>query len=234
MKVFGLPWDFIIILLALATIPPWRGVVRTRALFARSSITSSDRMGIYASTIAAQWIAVGLTAWRCAARGLSARNLGLSLAHPAATIALGAALAVLFAFVQLLGFRALSKIPAERRGRVYELACKISPQRTSEILAFIALVATVGFCEEFLFRGFVFAVFRQLLLASAPAAILASSALFALGHLYQGRRGIVVTFFLGVIFALTRTFTASLLPPIMGHCAVDLMAGLAAPKSKLQ
>jgi len=233
MNISAPPWDFIVILVALATIVPWRGVIRVRTLFARSSITSADRMGIYASTIALQWLAVGLTAWRCFARGLSARSLGISLPHPAGTVALGITIALLFAFLQMLGFRALSKVPVERRGRVYELACKIRPQGAAEILAFVALVVTVSFCEEFLFRGFAFAIFRQLLLGSAAAAILASSSLFAVGHLYQGRRGIVITFFLGVIFALARTFTGSLLPPVMAHCAVDLMAGLAAPRPDL-
>ena len=233
MNISAPPWDFIAILIALATIVPWRGVIRVRALFARSSITSADRIGIYASTIALQWLAVGLTAWRSAAHGLSARNLGVSLPHPASTVALGIVLALLFALVQLLGFRALSKVPAENRGRVYELACKIRPQGAAEILAFVVLVGTVSFCEEFLYRGFVLAIFRQLLLRSAAAAVLASSSLFAVGHLYQGRRGIAVTFFLGVIFAVARAFTGSLLPAVMTHCAVDLMAGLAAPRANV-
>src|SRR6202049_1948191 len=104
MRISVPPWDFIVILLALATIAPWRGVVRVRALLARSSITSADRLGIYASTTTLQWFAVGLTAWRCAARGLNARSLGIALPRPATTIAMGASMVLLFACTQMLGF----------------------------------------------------------------------------------------------------------------------------------
>ena len=229
MNLSALPWDFIVILLVLAVFVPWRGVIRVRALLAGPGTTSADRIAIYASTIALQWAAAGLTAWRCAARGLSASSLGVSLSHPLGAVGMGLAIAFAFTLLQIAGFRHLSRIPAEQRGRVYEVTRKVMPRNATEALAFTALVCTVSLCEEFLFRGFVFAVFQQVFRGSVPAAVIGSSALFAVAHLYQGRRGISTTFLLGTILALARLSTHSLAPGIIVHFVVDLLAGLAAP-----
>ena len=233
MNVSVIRWDFALILVALAALVPWRGVVRVRQLLARDEISPAERMKVYFSTGALQWIAVALTAWRCAVHGVRPEQLGLSLPHPTAAAISGLALAVFFTFTQLLGFRALSQIPIERRGRIYRVACKIRPQSGVEIALFMALVFTVSLCEEFLYRGFAFAIFREVSVGSAVTAVMASSLLFAVGHLYQGKRGIVVTFFLGVVFAMARSLTASLLPGIIAHFTVDTLAGLAAPKTEI-
>ena len=90
----------------------------------------------------------------------------------------------------------------------------------------MALVCTVSLCEEFLYRGFVFSAFERVFGGSAIAAILGSSVLFGVGHVYQGRRGMTNTFVLGAIFAGVRFWTGSLAPPILAHLAVDLVAGL--------
>ena len=62
---------------------------------------------------------------------------------------------------------------------------------------------------------------------AAAFAIVGSSALFAIGHAYQGRRGVVSTFVLGLLLAGARSWSDSLLPPILAHLAVDATAGLA-------
>jgi membrane protease YdiL (CAAX protease family) len=56
-------------------------------------------------------------------------------------------------------------------------------------------------------------------------------ALFGIGHLYQGRRGMTSTFLLGVILASARAWTGSLVPGFAAHFAVDLIAGLVAPRA---
>ena len=101
------------------------------------------------------------------------------------------------------------------------------PQELTEALVFAALVGTVSLCEELIYRGFVFAVFREFGGGSAALAIVGSSALFALGHAYQGRRGVINTFVLGLLLAGARSWSDSLLPPILAHLAVDATAGLA-------
>jgi membrane protease YdiL (CAAX protease family) len=226
----ALPWDFVVILLVLGIVVPWRGMVRVRGLLAVPALSSAERISLYASTIAFQWLAASVTAWRAVARGLDAATLGLAPDDPAPGLILGAAMAVILASLQMASLRQLSRLPAEKRGHLYRISAKIMPRNLTEALVFVALVGTVSLCEELLYRGFAFAVFKQLGDGSAAVAVAGSSALFAVGHLYQGRRGVASTFVLGLLLAGARTLSASLLPSIMAHLAVDLMAGLAGPR----
>jgi uncharacterized protein len=60
--------------------------------------------------------------------------------------------------------------------------------------------------------------------------ILLSSILFGLAHLYQGRAGFVSTMVLGILFGVSRAALGSLLPVIVWHVGVDVVAGMAGPK----
>ncbi len=226
MQISLLPRDLAAILLLLGVVVPWRGAVRVRALLARPALSTKERIGIYGSTIAFQWILSGLTIWRCVARGWSLASLGIAMENRPAAIGIGLALASALALVQFVAFRQLRRVAPEQRGRLPEIARKLMPQNLPEALAFVGLVCTVSLCEEFLYRGFVFSVFERVLGGSAIAAILGSSVLFGVGHVYQGRRGMTNTFVLGAIFAGVRFWTGSLAPPILAHLAVDLVAGL--------
>jgi membrane protease YdiL (CAAX protease family) len=222
-----LPWDFVIILLVLGIVVPWRGMVRVRALLAQPQLSSAERISLYASTIAFQWLAAGIITWRAVAHGFGPAALGLSPEKPVPGLVLGAVMAVVLASLQIASLRQLSRLPPEKRGHLYQIASRLMPRNLTEALAFVALVGTVSLCEELLYRGFAFAVFKELGGGSAAAAVAGSSALFAVGHLYQGRRGVASTFVLGVLLAGARSWSGSLLPSIVAHLAVDLVAGLA-------
>jgi membrane protease YdiL (CAAX protease family) len=88
---------------------------------------------------------------------------------------------------------------------------------------------TAGLCEEFLYRGFAMAVFLRWGLPVWIAAS-ASALLFGLAHLYQGKSGLVGTTILGLLFGFVRAVTGSLVPVILWHAGVDLVAGVAGPK----
>jgi len=222
-----LPWDFVVILLVLGIIVPWRGLVRVRVLLAHPQLSSAERISLYASTIAFQWLAAGITTWRAVTHGFGPATLGLSPEKPAPGLVLGGAMAVVLASLQIASLRQLSRLPPEKRGHLYQIASKLMPRNLTEELAFVALVGTVSLCEELLYRGFAFAVFKELGDGSAALAVAGSSALFAVGHLYQGRRGVASTFVLGLLLAGARSWSGSLVPSIVAHLAVDLVAGLA-------
>ncbi len=221
-----IPWDLAAILLVLAIAVPWRGAIRVRALLAREDLGSSERIAIYASTIAFQWAITGVTAWRCVARDWHFDSLGMTLPNPRMAIAVGVALASLLGLVQLAAFRQLGRIPAEQRGRLAAIAVKLMPRTLAEGIPFTGLVLTVSICEEFLYRGFVFSLVQRVFHGSTLAALVGSSLLFGIGHYYQGRRGVINTSFLGALFAGMRVWTGSLAPAMIGHFAVDLLAGL--------
>ena len=220
-----LPWDFILILLVMTIVVPWRGATRIRMLLARPQLSSAEKISLYGSTIAFQWLGTALIVWRAFARGLNATALGLSSERPVLAFAIGSALAVALGSLQVLSLRQLSRVPAAERGHLYRIASRLMPQSLLETLVFVALVCTVSLCEELMYRGFAFAAFKQLGSGSITMAVVGSSALFAIGHIYQGPRGVANTFVLGLLLAGTRVWTGSLLPPIMAHLAVDMTAG---------
>src|SRR5262249_29729083 len=78
----------------------------------------------------------------------------------------------------------------------------------------------------FLYRGFVFAALRQ---AHFPVwSVLAlSSILFGLAHLYQGRGGMIGTLILGTVFGSVRILYDSLVPVVIWHAGIDIVAGIA-------
>jgi uncharacterized protein len=226
MRLLGIPWDFVAILLVLAVAVPWRGAVRIRQLLSRPSLGTRERIALYASTIAFQWIAVGVILWRATVRGLTASELGLVVGRPSRTIAVAAGITIMLAIFQALGLRQLRRMTPDPESRLHQFREKILPQNAIESLVFVALACTVAVCEELIYRGFAYAVFAAALGGSVTFAVLASSAIFAAAHAYQGRQGLVTTFILGGLFALTRVWTLSLLPAMLAHLVVDLISGL--------
>jgi membrane protease YdiL (CAAX protease family) len=64
----------------------------------------------------------------------------------------------------------------------------------------------------------------------AWAVVLLSSILFGLAHSYQGRGGVIVTLLMGLALGASRIAYDSLVPAILWHTAVDVVAGLAGPR----
>lgn len=222
-------WDFALILLFLGIAVPLLGRRRVRKLLEAPQTTKAERLVLYASTIAFQWLAVALILWRTHAHGIALARLGLAIPHVALTIIISVLLAALILTNQLVSLHRLATHPAEIRGILPQLALKVFPQDSTERLAFSALVATVSVCEELIYRGFAQRVFQDWSGGLVVAAIFGSAAMFALAHLYQGRRGVLATFVVGLLFSLGRTYTGSLVPAIIAHFVADLTAGFLTP-----
>jgi membrane protease YdiL (CAAX protease family) len=99
------------------------------------------------------------------------------------------------------------------------------PADRRQDLWFAATCITAGICEEWLFRGFLLHY-----LAAGPwhlslaVALILSSGIFGLNHLYQGLGGMTASAILGALFALMYLATGSLLLPMIVHALVDLRA----------
>ena len=222
--------DFALILLFLGIAVPLLGRRRVRQLMQRPATSKEDRLTLYASTIAFQWIASGIILWRTAAHGISAAQLGLGIPRPLITLALTIGLVALLLLNQIFGLKKLATQPAANQGLVPQLARKLFPQDHIERLAFFALVVTVAVCEEFIYRGFVQRVVQSLSAGSVYVAVIGSASFFAFAHLYQGRRGLISTFAVGLLFSVTTAVTLSLIPSIAAHFVADFAAGILAPK----
>ena len=228
-----IPWDFILILIVLGTLVPWRGAVRVKHLLGQPVLNVRERLSLYASTIFYQWLLVAVVAWRAFSRKLSLVELGLTTSDTWRTVLIAVGLTTLLCANQWASLRRMTQLPESQRGLLLRVTEKIMPRSFPETLVFAALALTAGLAEEFLYRGFVFTVFAHVFAGSAlsiPMAMILSSAWFGVGHLYQGRRGIITTFIVGLLFSIIRVWSGSLIPSMAAHAGIDLMAGIGASR----
>jgi membrane protease YdiL (CAAX protease family) len=228
-----IPWDIILILMVLGVLVPWRGAVRIKRLLAQDALTTSQRLSLYASTIGFQWLLVAVIFWRSFSRHLSLNELGLVVSGVWQTCSVAVGVTALLCVSQWAGVRKIARLPPDKRGFLFRFTQKIMPQTPTEVFAFVALACTAGLSEEFVYRGFVFAVFFRALADTVSAAFFAtviSSIWFAMAHLYQGRRGIITTCVVGLLFCTVRIWSGNIAPAIAAHIGVDLVAGLYAPR----
>jgi len=228
---FGMYWDYWLVTLFFGIAVPILGRRRIRKLLALPDTTKSDRLRLYTSTIIFQWIAAMFIYVRSGKHGLSASTLGLTygIAWPR-TAGVAILLSTLVIANQLLSLRALPQHPEAAKGHLQQVALKIFPRDAGERAMFFVLVVTVAVCEEFIFRGFFQPLFTALAGVSLAVGILGSAVMFGVSHLYQGRRGLITTFVIGLLFSGVTAWTGSLLPSVVAHFFTDILAGFVAPR----
>jgi uncharacterized protein len=224
-----MPWDVWLIFLLLGVFVPWRGRLRLRELMAKPLVTGSERVSLYISTIVFQWGAVGVAGWRAWAHQYTIAELGLVTRNDLLLASLAILGSATLATLQWLNLRRMGRLPEKARGRLQTLAERILPQSTMERIPFFALAITAGVCEEFLYRGFAMAALGR---AGLPlwGVVMLSSLLFGFAHLYQGRSGLLGTMILGLLFGSARVHLDSVIPVMVWHAAVDVVAGVAGPR----
>jgi membrane protease YdiL (CAAX protease family) len=229
-----MPWDILLIFFVLAVVVPWRGRIRLKQILARPTVEPRERISLYLSTIAFQWIAVAIAAWRAWAHGYTQVEMGLGSGPNLFRSVIAAVLGtVLLASFQWMNFRRMGRLRDRLPARALAMASRILPQSQSERVPFLALAVTAGCCEEFLYRGFAMAGFAR---AGFPiwASVVVSSVPFGVAHLYQGRGGLIGTGILGLVFGVFRVFTGSILPVAAWHAGIDVVAGIAGPRYLIQ
>jgi membrane protease YdiL (CAAX protease family) len=220
-----MPWDFWLIFAVLAILLPWRGRVRMQKLLSLPQITGRDRIRLYLSTILFQWVLTAVISWRAFAQGFDPAALGL-VSGGSAVFLVAVVGAVLIATGHWLNLRRMAASNHPAVDSLRAIGARVFPRTRTELFFYILLSATAGVCEEFIFRGFVMAA---LLRAGLPAwvVVLLSSVMFGVAHLYQGKGGTIGTGLLGTLFAMTRIAYHSLLPLIVWHSVLDIVAGIA-------
>ncbi|MCN9240395.1 CPBP family intramembrane metalloprotease [Streptomyces sp. RY43-2] len=98
----------------------------------------------------------------------------------------------------------------------------------ADLLLAVVLVTVVAIAEETIFRGYLISRLTRVL-RSRTWAMLLSSALFSIGHGYQGVAGVLTVGATGMIFALVYVWRHSLVAPIVTHFCVDLIAIVVVP-----
>lgn len=98
----------------------------------------------------------------------------------------------------------------------------------SQIILGTVLVAVVGFSEELIFRGYLIDRFRHAGTGTAMAVIL-STAIFALGHGYEGTAGVATVSVMGLVFAIVYLWRKSLTASMTLHFLQDFVIVVALP-----
>jgi membrane protease YdiL (CAAX protease family) len=98
------------------------------------------------------------------------------------------------------------------------------PQSLSEVLLWILVSITAGFCEELQTRGYLQRQFHALT-GSTVAAVLLQGVLFGLMHSYQGWRQVIVISALGVLYGALAAWRRNLRANIISHAWSDIWEG---------
>jgi CAAX protease family protein len=99
------------------------------------------------------------------------------------------------------------------------------PRGPAEIVAWVALSVSAGFCEEAVYRGYLQRQFEAL--SGSPAiAVLGQGLVFGISHAYQGFTNMAVIAVLGVLYGLLARWRRSLKPGMILHAWMDIFGGL--------
>jgi membrane protease YdiL (CAAX protease family) len=176
-----------------------------------------SRSSIYASSAVSLWLLAGLTLVVVALAGTPFAFIGFVWPGMAETLVWT---------ILVLSFGLALLVAAHAAGlRESDFLRRILPATPDEKRAFVGLSLTAGICEELVFRGFlVFALVAAS--GSVLLALLVSSAVFGVLHAYQRPAGAVRAAALGALLALPLITTGSLLPGVLAHAGIDIIAGL--------
>jgi membrane protease YdiL (CAAX protease family) len=228
-----MPWDFWLILFVLGVLIPWRGRLRLQHLLALTVVDTKEKLALYGTTIAFQWVLMGVVAWRAFARGLTSADLGFGHRVGWELVVWSVVGTLLLGAFQWFNLRRVGRMRGAIPDFMRKLAERVLPRGSVEFVPYCALAVTAGVCEEFLYRGFVMGALNRA--GVYPWAVVGiSSVLFGLAHSYQGRSGVVGTTMMGLVFGIARLAFSSLLPVMVWHSAVDVAAGIAGPRYLLK
>ncbi len=221
------PFDLLLLGLVFVALPTW-SIVAPR-YYARISRTGRSRSTWY-SLIAIRGAALAtlvLIAWAKASRPLAGLGLDWPVGIPGR---IGFAVDALIAgyYVMTLQFKEWSQTRVEttrarlRRLRTYDML----PSTPREFATYPIAAIVASTSEELLYRGYLVGLFAS---AIGPfAAVLGSSVLFGVGHLYQGAMGVVRTCAIGLLFAIGLVITHSLWWLVIAHAVANLSGVLLA------
>ena len=217
-------WDHIVVASFALALPLYARYNYPRFRERIASGVPDARAKQYRGTIVRQWALTlaALAVWLGQGRSLEA--LGLRLSPTSRFIAAAMIGFGLFAVWRSM-LRAAVAEPEARAKVVVRLepVRALLPSTARELSYFIALAVTAGICEEILFRGYLMAYVQPI--AGVAGAVVVSSVLFGLGHIYQGLSQAIKIIFVGFVLALFYVASDSLYISMVLHAAFDAVQG---------
>lgn len=192
----------------------------------KTAAFGSSHIRRYAFTIAWEWILALLAWWGLRMRrtplreilglrrsGMNewGRDFGIALLFWIIVMTVLGVLATLLRLVHLM--------------QPQKAVIAIAPQTAAQLVVWLALCATAGIVEEFVFRGYMLQQFASLR-GKLWIGIAASSLLFGAAHGYEGVGGMIVITAYGAMFCLLAMNRRSLRAGMIAHAWHDSIAGI--------
>lgn len=214
---------------AIAVVIPLTGPMERR--FYRSEPGTRIKLLAYAGLCLLLWTLAGAAVWVVGVQQLST-SPGVGAPWLSAPTVGSIVVAIAVAAYATIGLMPLfQSLRGPRWRRAYAAAVRRTfhdipgflPQTTTERVAWVLLSISAGVCEEVLFRGFLIRYLTQIG-GGMPlvAALVASSLIFGLAHLYQGVKGVVGSAVGGLALGLLFLLSGSLLASVALHILLDL------------
>jgi uncharacterized protein len=181
--------------------------------------TSRTQTLRYARTIVVLWSVTALAAYALRLHHLNFADVGVRAPHFPAEFGLGLVVLVAPALASLV------RAPRSLSPEYAEALRAIVPVASTQWVWFVALAATAGVCEEFLYRGYALTLIAALT-GSIAMGVVASTLAFGFAHAYQGTTGIVGATVSGLLYASIFLLTGSLYPCMIGHFVQDIAGAL--------
>jgi len=142
----------------------------------------------------------------------------------AADVARDAGVALLFWLIVGAVLLALQSILGENATGLGAVKTLL-PQGHLEMAVWIVLCTTAGFCEEFIFRGYLQKQFLALT-GRVEFAVVFQAIVFGMAHMYQGVKGVITISIYGAMFGILAVIRKSLRPGMMQHASQDIFSGI--------
>ncbi|MEV4019342.1 CPBP family intramembrane glutamic endopeptidase [Nonomuraea angiospora] len=208
----------------LAIVAPWAGL-RARKRQEESDVPLSRRLAL---SIAELWALAAVALLVVAlSPALTLADVGVKPpTDPAVTYGVAVALPVAMVPVVLF-MRWLVKNGGKVPG--VDAYSALMPRTPGERWLAGGVAVSAGICEELVYRGLLMGLGLALglspLLAAAAAVVV-----FALGHVYQGRWGFLLSLLGGIAFTGIYLRTGSLIAPIVVHVVIDIRSLVLTPR----
>lgn len=173
--------------------------------------------GVYITSMLSVWAMALLAAAAGLGSGFSADLMGLSPVEPAPCL-LWAGGITGFALLVLVAGRLVGQ-------RESPLVERLIPRTSRERVLFVLVCLSAGIGEELVFRGFLIPALHAAS-GSIWTAALVSGVAFGMLHSYQRVGGVLRATALGIALAAPFIATGSLIPSMVAHAMIDLIAGL--------
>jgi membrane protease YdiL (CAAX protease family) len=215
-----------------AVAPAWHTVVLLLALLGLSLAGARSknlpfagaygRAPGYVLVMVVEWLTVVFIWYGLSLRGVSLHDIIGGAWPRALAILRDLGIAVAFLVISSL---ILSGIGHLLKATPNEAIRNALPRSSIEVVLWLLLCLTAGFCEETIFRGYLHRQFAALTRSGAGGVVLQGIA-FGAGHGYQGWRYMLIISVFGILFGLLAQWRHTLRPGMLAHALQDGLGGL--------